>query len=184
MQSASETPSSHLRAQSCPADQRGVGCGCDRRANPGTKSRRPARVPAARDRPAGNHERRRDSPRSFGSKVERHSETRAGSTPPRSIKYRVRIRCRSTASAWSACSSAAVIGTGAGPESASAGFLFPALRLAVWSPTATALTSVAVARPHIFSDKRSCCLMSIATSSAYRRCGRPKGRHASSFGPA
>ena len=62
MQSASETPSSHLRAQSCPADQRGVGCGCDRRANPGTEGRRPARVPAARDRPAGNHERRRDSP--------------------------------------------------------------------------------------------------------------------------
>jgi hypothetical protein len=63
MQSASDTPSSHLWAQSCPADQRGVGCGWDRRANPGTKGRRPARVPAARDRPAGYHERRRDSPR-------------------------------------------------------------------------------------------------------------------------
>ena len=35
MQSASDTPSSHLRALSCPADQRGVGYGCDRRANPG-----------------------------------------------------------------------------------------------------------------------------------------------------
>ena len=69
MQSASETPSSHLRAQSCPADQRGVGCGCDRRANPGTKGRRPARVPAARDRPAGYHERRRDSP-AFGPKLQ------------------------------------------------------------------------------------------------------------------
>jgi len=62
MQSASDTPSSHLWAQSCPADHRGVGCGWDRRANPGTKGRRPARVPAARDRPAGYHERRRDSP--------------------------------------------------------------------------------------------------------------------------
>jgi hypothetical protein len=40
MQSASHTPSSHLRALSCPADQRGVGHGCDRRANPGTKGRR------------------------------------------------------------------------------------------------------------------------------------------------
>ncbi len=40
MQSASHTPSSHLRALSCPADQREVGHGCDRRANPGTKGRR------------------------------------------------------------------------------------------------------------------------------------------------
>jgi len=40
MQSASHTPSSHLRAQSGPADQRGVGHGGDRRANPGTTGRR------------------------------------------------------------------------------------------------------------------------------------------------
>ena len=38
MQSASDTPSSHLWAQSRPADRRGVGCGWDRRANPGTKA--------------------------------------------------------------------------------------------------------------------------------------------------
>ena len=35
MQSASHTPSSHLRGLSCPADQRGVGYGSDRRASPG-----------------------------------------------------------------------------------------------------------------------------------------------------
>ena len=62
MQSASDTPSSHLWAQSCPADQRGVGCGWDRRANPDTKGHRLAQVPAARDRPAGYHERKRNSP--------------------------------------------------------------------------------------------------------------------------
>ena len=38
MQSASETPSSHLWVLSCPADQRGVGHGSARRANPGTKA--------------------------------------------------------------------------------------------------------------------------------------------------
>ena len=37
MQSASDTPSSRLWALSCPADQRGVGHGSDRRAHPGTK---------------------------------------------------------------------------------------------------------------------------------------------------
>jgi hypothetical protein len=65
MQSASDTPSSHLRALSCPADQRGVGCGSDRSANRGTIGCRPARVPAARDRPARYHECRRDTPVSF-----------------------------------------------------------------------------------------------------------------------
>jgi hypothetical protein len=39
MQGASYTPSSHFRALSCPAGQRGVGHGCDRRANPVTKGR-------------------------------------------------------------------------------------------------------------------------------------------------
>ena len=38
MQSASDTPSSHLWSLSCLADQREVGHGCDRRANPGTKA--------------------------------------------------------------------------------------------------------------------------------------------------
>jgi hypothetical protein len=38
MQSASHTPSSHLWAPSYPADQRGVGHGGDRRANPGRKA--------------------------------------------------------------------------------------------------------------------------------------------------
>ncbi|MGB5835315.1 MAG: N-6 DNA methylase, partial [Thiohalocapsa sp.] len=36
MQSASDTPSSHLWVLSCPADQRGVGHGSARRAHPGT----------------------------------------------------------------------------------------------------------------------------------------------------
>ena len=38
MQSASDTPLSHLWALSCPADQRGVGRGSDRRAHPGSKA--------------------------------------------------------------------------------------------------------------------------------------------------
>ena len=38
MQSASDTPLSHLWALSCPADQRGVGRGSDRRAHPGGKA--------------------------------------------------------------------------------------------------------------------------------------------------
>ena len=38
MQSASDTPLSHLWALSCPADQRGVGRGSDRRAHPGRKA--------------------------------------------------------------------------------------------------------------------------------------------------
>jgi hypothetical protein len=62
MQSASDTRSSHLWAQSCPADQQGGGFGCDRRANLGAKGCRLARGPAARDRPAGYYERKRDFP--------------------------------------------------------------------------------------------------------------------------
>ena len=67
MQSASDTPSSHSRRVGA-QPKRGLwaaACGgapTRSGANRGTIGCRPARVPAARDRPAGYHERRRDTP--------------------------------------------------------------------------------------------------------------------------
>ena len=63
MQSAPDTPSSHLWALSCPADQRGVGHGSDRRANPGTNRLSPLRESCRRqEAPDRYHERKRDTP--------------------------------------------------------------------------------------------------------------------------
>jgi hypothetical protein len=62
MQSTSRTPSSHLRSQSCPADQRGVGHGCGRRANLGEKVRRQGPSPRGSRMPPRGITGTRDSP--------------------------------------------------------------------------------------------------------------------------
>ena len=66
MQSASDTPSSHLREPSCHADQRGVWCGGGRRAYPGTKGCREREGVGATWSPP-THPERRDTPLESGS---------------------------------------------------------------------------------------------------------------------